>query len=93
MDMRQIMCGHALKSLICPVDIPQVTLAIADDENHTDIPLLIFTEQHLPTVKPEVLRPSDYSYEEIQPDGVNACLTMDSFDTSNFSIGYPYGSY
>lgn len=92
MDMHAIMCGHALKSLLCPVDMPQVTLAVADDENHNDIPLLIFTEQHLPTVKPEVLRVTEQSYEDIQPNGVNACLSMADFDTDSFSIGYPYGS-
>ena len=91
-DMRNIIIGHARQSLSIPVVNPSPTLAVGEDETHTNIPLLLFTEQHLPTVKPEVLPDSKLSFEDVQLDGTGASLALEDFETQNFNIGNPYGN-
>ena len=91
MDMRAIISGHALKSLLNPVEIPNENLGIGEDEKHTNIPILIFTEQHLPTVPPTVVPPNQLSYEEVQKDGTGSSLALEDFETQNFNIGIPLG--
>lgn len=93
MDMKSILNGHALKALLKNVDTPSKNLATGEDEHRKSIPLLIFTEQHLPQPKPEVLRPTELSYEKIQKNGTGASLALDDFETQNFSIGQTYGNF
>lgn len=87
--MKILINAHALKSLINPIETPDISLAVGEDENHTDIPVLIFTEQHLPVAMPEVVPISHKSYEEVQRDGTGSSLALDDFETQNFNIGLP----
>ena len=91
MDMKSILNAHALKSLMKPTDTPNKNLATGEDEHRANIPLLIFTEQHLPQPKPEVLRPTELSYEKVQKNGTGASLALDDFETQNFNLGSTYG--
>lgn len=88
--MKNNMRIHSLKALIKPVEIPSETLAIGPDERHDSIPLLIFTNQHLPTVKPTAVKLNQLAYEDVQRSGTGASLSLDDFETDNFSIGTPY---
>ena len=90
MDMKNILNGHALKSLLKNVDNPSISLAVGSDEEHKNIPILIFTEQHLPIPIPEIEPIRNKSYEEVRLDGTGVSLALDDFDTQNFSIGSPY---
>ena len=91
MDMKSILNMHALNSLLCPVEIPSETLAIADDERRDSVPLLIFTEQHLPMPKPEIIPTSQLSYEKVQIKGANNSLDLSDFETQAFSVGSAFG--
>lgn len=88
--MKELLNMHALKSLICSPIRPDVSLAVGTDEKLDDVPLLIFTEQHLPAVMPEMVTEDMLSYEDVQMDGTGASLSLDDFSVDNFSIGMPY---
>ena len=88
--MKELLNMHALKSLLCFPVRPDVSLAVGTHEKLDDVPLLIFTEQHLPTVPPEMVTDNMLSYEDIQMDGTGASLSLDDFSVDNFSIGLPY---
>ena len=89
--MKSIINGHALNSLLKPVNMPAKNLGVADDECLTSIPLLIFTEQHLPMPTP-VIQPLNYSsYEKAQRPGAGNVLSLEDFETENFNLGHPFG--
>ena len=88
--MKELVNMHALKSLLCSPVRPDVSLAVGTDEKLEDVPLLIFTEQHLPAVLPEIVTDNMLSYEDTQMDGTGASLSLDDFSVDNFSIGAPY---
>ena len=87
--MKELVNLHALKSLIKPIETPDESLAVGDVEKHSDIPLLIFTEQHLPQPMPEMVSERMLSYEDVQLDGTGATLSLADFETDNFYIGKP----
>ena len=88
--MKVLLNQHALKSLLKSPEIPDVSLAVGEDEKRDNVPLLIFTEQHLPMPTPEIVSERMQSYEDVQLDGTGASLSLDYFSTDNFSIGSPY---
>lgn len=88
--MKEMLNMHALKSLLQTPTMPDASLSIGEDEKKTDIPLLIFTEQHLPTPTPVIVSERMQSYEDVQLDGTGASLSLDYFSTDNFNIGKPY---
>ena len=89
--MKTILNGHALRSLLKPVEKPNVNLGVSNDENHKSIPLLIFNEQHLPIPKPEIQPLNQIPYESIQKCGSGNILSIEDFETQTFDIGHPYG--
>lgn len=90
-NMRALFNAHGLKALLRPVDNPNVNLGVASDERHDSIPMLIFTEQHLPVAKPEFQPFNQIPYEKAQRKGSGAVLSLEDFETENFSIGSIYG--
>ena len=88
--MKELLNMHALKSLLKSPETPDVSLAVGEDEKRDNVPLLIFTEQHLPQPMPEIVSERMLSYEDVQLDGMGASLSLDDFSTDNFSIGNPY---
>lgn len=88
--MKQMLNAHALKSVIKPIDYPDESLCVGTDERLSDIPILIFTEQHLAPVMPEIEKPKNRSYEDVQLDGTGGSLSLEDFPTDNFYIGNPY---
>lgn len=91
MDMKSLLNIHAFNSLVSPVERPNVNLGVGKDENHKSIPLLIFTEQHLPMPKPEVIPTNKLSYEKVQIKGANNSLDLSDFETQAFSVGGAFG--
>lgn len=91
MDMKSLLNMHALNSLLCAPERPAQSLGIADDERLDSVPLLIFTDQHLPMPEPEILPNSQLSYEKIQLKGTNNSLDLSDFETQAFSVGGSYG--
>ena len=89
--MKNILNGHALKSLLKPIDMPNVNLGVANDESHASVPLLIFNFQHLPVAKPEMQPLNQMPYESIQKIGSGASLTLEDFETDSFYVGHPFG--
>lgn len=88
--MEQILKAHALQAVCKPVDMPNKSLAVGDDEEHASIPLLIFTNisPNIPTV--EKIPGNMRSYEDGQMKGTGATLSLADFETDNFDIGTPY---
>ena len=91
MDMKSLLNMHALNSVTCPIELPAQSLCIGNDERLDSVPLLIFTDQHLPMPAPEVLPKSQLSYEKIQLKGTNNSLDLSDFETQAFSVGGSYG--
>lgn len=91
MLMKSMINAHALNALIKPVDNPSKSLAVADDEKHSSIPILIFTEQYLTQPKPEIQNINDMSFEKMQKPGTGASLALEDFETQAFEIGNPFG--
>lgn len=91
MDMKSILNMHALNSLLCPVDMPAESLGVAHDEELGSVPLLLFTEQHLPVVQPEMIPINQMSYEKVQRAGTGSSLALEDFETQAFSMGGSYG--
>ena len=81
--------SHAVRSLIKTPLMPHVKLAIAGDDNMQNIPLKIFMEQNLPMPEPTMEKIQNQSYEKLALNGVGDYVTMDDFETDNFSIGSP----
>ena len=89
--MKNILNIHALKALLKPVDTPNVNLGVSEDEKHSSIPLLLFTEQHLPVPSPEMQPLNQISFEKAQKPGSGVVLSLEDFETENFTMGTPYG--
>ena len=91
MNMRNILNGHALGVLCKAVDKPAKSLGVGDDERHSSVPLLIFTEQYLKQPVPEMQPLNQISYENAQKPGTGNSLAMEDFETQAFYIGHPFG--
>ena len=91
MNFKSSLNMHALQSLLKPVERPAQNLCVANDEKHSSIPLLIFTEQHLPTPNPDMQPLNQLPYEDVQKPGSNGVLSLDDFETQNFYMGHPFG--
>lgn len=89
---RNMQNSLALKSLLKAPEIPAENLAIGEDEYHADVPLLIFTEQHLPAQRPMVVSPYSLPYEKTAAKGAGDTLSMEDFPTTNFDLGNPFES-
>ena len=87
---RGIVNAQGRKSLLkCPV-MPDKSLGIGADEYLADVPLLIFTEQHLPAQRPVVVSPYSLPYEKTAQKGAGDAVSIEMFDTANFDIGEPF---
>lgn len=87
---RNIQNAIALKSLLKNVDMPKEKLAIADDDEMQNIPLLIFKNQSPSPVAPVIPKPQQLSYEETAVKGANDKLSLDDFVTNQFTLGDPF---
>lgn len=79
-----------LKSLIRPVERPLTRLAIGDDDERSNVPLVIFRDQHMPMPGPTVPNIMDFSYEQLAKNGAGDSLAMEDFVTDDFNLGEAY---
>lgn len=89
---RPMVNAHGLKALLKTPQDPNENLGIGDDDYRADVPLVIFTEQHLPAQRPVVPSPYSLPYEKTAIKGANDSLSMENFETDNFSLGLPFDS-
>ena len=87
---RQIQNGHAVKSLAEPIEVPAKNLGIFTDEVLYSVPLLLYNKQNLRAYTPVVATGAQVPYEKTALNGVNDCVSLEDFETDNFSIGAPY---
>ena len=87
---RKIFNGHGLKALLKAPEMPNPNLAIADDDEMSNVPLTIFKDQHLPMPGPTVESVYNLPYEKTAKKGANDTLSMDNFVTDDFNLGNEY---
>lgn len=87
---KNITNAFGLKALLKIPIMPNPNLAIADDDEMSNIPLLIFTKQNpriAPPVMPNIM---DLPYEKTAVKGANDTLDMTDFVTDDFQLGDVY---
>ena len=82
----------AFKALRKNPQDPAENLGIGADEYRADVPLVIFTEQHLPAQRPVVVNPYSLPYEKTAVKGAGDTLSIANFETADFDIGAPFDS-
>lgn len=87
---KNIVNALGLKSLLKTPVMPNPNLAIADDDEMSDIPLLIFTHQNPRPVAPVVPNITELPYEKTAVKGANDTLDMKDFVTDDFNLGAVY---
>lgn len=86
----KIFNGHGLKALLKSPTMPNPNLAIADDDEMSNVPLVIFRDQHLPMPAPTMEAIYNMSYEKTAKKGANDTLSMQDFVTDDFQLGEEY---
>lgn len=87
---RGIVNALGRKSLLKTPVNPAKALGVGDDEFRSNVPLLIFTEQHLPAQRPVVVSPYSLPYEKTAVKGAGDAVSIEQFETADFSIGEPF---
>ena len=87
---RGIVNALGLKSLLKTPMNPDKALGVGDDEYRADVPLVIFTEQHLPAQRPVVVSPYSLPYEKTAVKGSGDAVSIEQFETADFNIGEPF---
>lgn len=88
--MRNIYNAHGLKALAKDAVRPNRNLAIGGDDEMSNIPLVIFRDQHMPMPAPVVESVYNLPYEKTAIKGANDTLSLDDFVTDDFSLGAAY---
>ena len=73
-------------------EFPAKAMAIANDDEMSNVPLLIFRDQHMPMPGPTVDNPLYTPYEKAVGKGSGNTLSMEDFETENFTLGDEYDS-
>ena len=89
---RNIFNAHAMKRLSKPVTDPPAKMAVGGDDEMSDVPLVIYRGQHMPTPAPVVEHIYNLPYEKTAAKGAGDTLSMDNFVTNDFDLGFEYDS-
>ena len=84
---RNMMNLQALRALTKAPVMPPANLAVAGDDEMSNVPLIIFRDQHLPLPQPVTPNPNYIAYEKSVADGSGQTLSMDNFVTDDFQLG------
>lgn len=84
--------AHGLQALLKRPVFPAKNMSIAQDDEMSNVPLLIFRDQHLPMPGPTVDNPLYTPYEKAVGKGSGETLSMEDFETENFTLGDEYDS-
>lgn len=87
---RNIFNGHALRALTKAPQMPAKNLAIGGDDEMSNVPLVIFRDQHLPMPGPTMESIYNLPYEKTAKKGANDTLSMADFVTDDFQLGAEY---
>lgn len=87
---KNITNAHALKSLLKVPVMPSPALAIAGDDEMSNVPLVIFRDQHLRMPGPTMESVYNLPYEKTAKKGANDTLDMTDFVTDDFQLGDEY---
>ena len=82
--------AHALRVLTKSPVMPNKNLAVAGDDEMSNVPLVIFRDQHLKMPTPTIPDVMSIPYEKSVPKGSGATLSMEDFVTDDFQLGTPY---
>lgn len=86
-DYRSMINRQAYQALTKSPVMPPAKLSIAGDDEMSNVPLLIFRDQHLPLPQPVTQRMTELSYEKTAMDGAGDTLSLDNFVTDDFQLG------
>lgn len=89
---RKLYNAHGLKALSKPVSDPPAKLAIGGDDEMSNVPLIIYRGQHLPTPAPVVEHIYNLPYEKTAKKGAGDTLSMENFETNAFDLGSEFDS-
>lgn len=84
---RNLQNAFGLKALTKQAVMPNPNLAIADDDEMMNVPLLIFRDQHLRMPGPVTEDIISLPYEKTAVKGANDTLTIQDFPTDDFQLG------
>lgn len=84
--------AHGLQAHLRQPVFPNKNMAIAHDDEMSNVPLLIFRDQHLPMPGPTVDNPLYTPFEKTGVKGAGNTLSMEDFETNNFTLGDEYES-
>ena len=87
---RNMQNAHALRALTKAPTMPNTNLAIADDDEMSNVPLVIFRDQHLKMPTPTMPDLLTLPYEKTAEKGAGDTLSMEHFTTDDFGLGSPY---
>ena len=79
--------AHGLKALTKAVVDPPAHMAVGGDDEMSDVPLVIYRGQSLPSPAPVVEHIYNMPYEKTAKKGANDTLTMANFETNAFDLG------
>lgn len=79
-----------LKSLMKAPTMPPANLSVAGDDEMSNVPLVIFRDQHQRIPGAVVPKASQLYYEDVVEKGSGNTLSLDNFSTDDFDLGNPY---
>lgn len=89
-NYKKLQNAHALRALNKNAVMPNPNLAIGGDDEMSNIPLVIFRDQHLKMPTPTLPDVMSIPYEKSVAKGSGATLSMEDFVTDDFQLGTPY---
>ncbi|MBQ7289030.1 MAG: hypothetical protein IJW78_04800 [Clostridia bacterium] len=81
-----------LKSLMKAPTLPPANLAVAGDDEMSNVPLVIFRDQHMTIPGAVVPKASQLAFEDVAEKGANMTISLDNFATDDFDLGYVYNT-
>ena len=91
-EYRSMMNAQGLKALLKAPEMPKPALAIAGDDEMSNVPMVIFTYQSPRPAVPVLEKLTTLPYEKTAAKGANDTLSMDDFPTGDFDLGANYAS-
>lgn len=81
-----------LKSLLKAPTMPPASLAVSGDDEMSNVPLVIFRDQHQRIPGAVVPKASQLYYEDVAEKGAGVTISLDNFATDDFDLGPVYNS-
>lgn len=91
-ELRKMQNMHGLQAMLRSPVMPDKSLAIAGDDEMSNVPLLVFRDPSLPMPGPMTEDPLYTPYEKTAVKGAGDTLKLDYFVTDEFSLGDEYDS-